>query len=119
MFFCHFSKVNVGISWRELSESTRQQVSNNCRQLKYKKLTQITLPQTEFEKICNDVSKPYPCYRQFAPRSLTDSQGIWHCIVLKDKETKNHLVLYTAGRAYPLYAAIIPSADAGQKRTET
>lgn len=106
MPFCHFTKVFEEISWDELKEKTKQQTANNCRQLEYKEVITITLSKTEFDIICNNISKPYACYQKFASLSIANAQGIWNCITLIDKQTKNKLILYTAGRPFPLYAAM-------------
>lgn len=107
MPFCHFSKVYEGISWDNLKEKTKLQIANNCRQLEYKEAIAITLTKAEFDIICKNISKPYDCYQKFVPLSIPNSQGIWNCITLIDKQTQRKLILYTAGRSFPLYVAMV------------
>ncbi len=106
MFFCHFSKVHRGISWSTIQENTRLQNSNHCQKIAYTEIAAVTLSESEFKTICRDISKPHPCYQQFAPLSLAKEDGTWQCISLIEPIANQKIILYTAGRKWPLYAAI-------------
>lgn len=106
MPFCHFSKVYKGTSWDELKANKLLQVARNCRELEYSELVTITVEQAEFDQMCNDVSCMRPCYRKYANQSLASLDGKWKCIVIDNEKSKQRIILYTAGRMYPLYAAV-------------
>ena len=110
MPFCYFTKVCEDISWEDLKKITKKQIANNCRQLEYNEIITITLSKTEFDNVCHNISKPHTSYLQFAPLSIANAQGIWNCITLIDKQTNNKLILYTAGRIFPLYVAMSKQA---------
>lgn len=106
MPFCHFSRVYKGTSWADLKANKELQKLNNCRELEYSELITVTVNQAEFDEICNDVSCSRSCYQKYAKESLATFEGKWNCIVIKNRENKQKIILYTAGRMYPLYAAI-------------
>lgn len=106
MPFCHFSRVYKGTTWLSLRATSEWQSKNNCKKLEYLEITTITVDQTEFKAICDDISYPRDCYREFTSESRTTSDGKWKCIVIEDRKSGQQIILYTAGRVYPLYAAI-------------
>ena len=104
--FCHFSRVFVGTTLRDLKLSNEQQVLRNCKKIEYSELSYIGLGQPEFDLFCRDISKPKHCYQKYAHESCADSRGRWKCIVIRCITSKQKIVLYTAGHTYPLYAGI-------------
>lgn len=103
---CHFSRVYEKTTWSDLKAASGQQVKNNCKKLEYAEIATITVEQAEFKLICSDVSYPRDCYRKYTPQSCAASDGKWKCIVIKERKSGQQIILYTAGRIYPLYAAI-------------
>ncbi len=106
MPFCHFSKVHKGTSWATLKANKQLQLSRKCREIEYVDLITIMVDQTEFDLICNDVSSTRSCYRKYTNQSIATSDGKWKCIIIKNKHNEQKIIVYTAGRTYPLYAAI-------------
>lgn len=45
------------------------------------------------------------CYQKYAHQSTSSSDGKWKCIIIKSHNNKQKIILFTAGRIYPLYAA--------------
>lgn len=74
--------------------------------MEYSEVVAIVISKSEFDAICNDISIPNPCYFRFAPQSVARLNGIWNCIILQNAQDTRKIILYTAGRVYPLYAAI-------------
>lgn len=74
--------------------------------MEYIELVNISVEQDEFKNICSDISIPRSCYQQYAHQSVSDLNGKWQCIIIKNIHNTQSLVLYTAGRLFPLYAAI-------------
>lgn len=105
MPFCHFSKVYRGATLSTLKATNEQQIKNNCKEMEYSPIATITVDQAEFKTICEDISHPRDCYQEFTSQSRTTPDGKWQCIVIKDRESGQQIILYTAGRIYPLYAA--------------
>lgn len=103
---CHFSKVNKNISWSKIKANTLLQITNNCKKIEYLELTAIVISKLEFDTICKDISIPNLCYQKFAFQSIAGVDGIWRCIILQNTQDTRKIILYTAGRIYPLYAAI-------------
>ena len=106
MPFCHFSKICKSISGSKIKANTLLQITNNCKKIEYLKLIDIVISKPEFDAICKDISIPSLCYQKFAPQSVAGADGIWRCIILQNMQDTRKLILYTAGRIYPLYAAI-------------
>ena len=106
MPFCHFSRVYNETSWQKLRKQKHLQKINNCKKLEYIELITISVSQSKFNLICKDISKPHSCYQKYAALSLADLNGIWRCIIINNAHDRKNLILYTAGRSYPLYAAI-------------
>ena len=106
MPFNHFSKVSTETTWSHLVHIKQLQIKSNCEMLEYTELVTLLVKQDEFKKICNAIILPDVCYQKYTADSLTTSDGKWRCIVLKDEQSNQKLILYTSGRKYPLYAAI-------------
>ena len=106
MPFCHFSRVYKETAWSDIKANIQFQISRNCKALEYLELITITIDQSEFELICSDISCPRPCYQKYSYHSVASSDGKWQCIVLTNKQNGQKLILYTAGRLYPLYASV-------------
>lgn len=106
MPFCHFSKISKSISWSKIKANTLLQIKNNCKKIEYLKLTDVAISKPEFDTICKDISIPSLCYQKFAHQSVAGTDGIWRCIILQNTQDTRKIILYTAGRIYPLYAAI-------------
>lgn len=106
MPFCHFSKVNNSISWSKIKANTLLQITNNCKKIEYLELTAIAISKPEFDTICKDISIPNLFYQKFTLQSVAGVDGIWRCIILQNTQDTRKIILYTAGRIFPLYAAI-------------
>lgn len=105
MPFCYFSRVYKGTSWLELKANRQLQISRKCKKIEYLDLVTIAVEQVEFDLICNDVSLARNCYQKYARQSIATLDGKWKCIIIKNQYRKEKIILYTAGRMYPLYAA--------------
>lgn len=106
MPFCHFSRVFDGTTWSDLKVNTKLQTSNKCKKLEYVELVLVAVEQYEFDIMCNDLSKSRDCYQKYADKSVAGLDGKWKCIVIENIQSKKKIIIYTAGRKYPLYAAI-------------
>lgn len=106
MPFSHFSRIFTGVTWSDLKKNHKLQEQNNCKKVEFTELTTIILSSKIFDCICNDISKPSPYYKKFTTESVADTNGKWKCIVLKNNQNSASLIIYTAGRSFPLYAAI-------------
>lgn len=106
MPFCHFSRAYKGTSWADLKSNEQLQITRGCKKMEYLELISIVVNQNEFNTICNDVSKARNCYQKYAHQSIATLDGKWRCIIIKNRHSKQKIVLYTAGRIYPLYAAV-------------
>ena len=105
MPFCHFSRVYKGTSLADLKAKEQLQISRKCKEVEYAEIISILVDQEEFDFICNDLSKVRSCYQKYAHQSTSSSDGKWKCIIIKSHNNKQKIILFTAGRIYPLYAA--------------
>ena len=105
MPFCHFSRVYKGTSSTDLKVKAQLQISRKCKEIEYTELISILVAQEEFDLICNDISRVRSCYQKYAHQSTTSSDGKWKCIIIKNSNNKQKIILFTAGRICPLYAA--------------
>ena len=106
MPFGHFSRVYKGTSWADLKANEQLQISRKCKKLEYTELISIVVDQEEFNLICSDMSNARNCYQKYTHQSITALNGKWKCIIIKNKHSMQRIILYTAGRTYPLYASI-------------
>lgn len=105
MPFCHFSKINRGTTLSSIKEKMVDQKTNDCKKLEYSVIATITISPDEFELICNDISKPHICYKNLTNQSTSSPEGKWRCIIIRNSKNHDSLILYTAGRLFPLYAS--------------
>lgn len=106
MPYGYFSKVYPKLDFEELARKINLQRSKPCKPIEYIELTSLEISQGEFDIICNDISHPHKCYAMYARQSIAESDGKWRCIILVQPQSEQRLVLYTAGRLYPLYASV-------------
>lgn len=102
-----FSRVIDDTNWYRLYENMQLQKKQRCKPLHYKTLAEISLSKTEFNILVNELANPHLCYLPYSPHSIADDDGIWKCILVDNKIDNRKIALYTAGRTFPLYAAII------------
>lgn len=102
-----FSRVLDNTNWDYLYKTMLVQKKQKCKPLHYKTLAEISLPKTEFNILVNELANPHPCYLPYSLQSIADDDGIWNCILIDNKIDNRKIALYTAGRTFPLYAAII------------
>lgn len=107
MTIAHFSRVVDDTDWNNLLETMRAQKENNCKPLKYKVVAEISLPPLEFDMLTDNLAKSAPFYLQYANQSVPDTYGVWGCILIDNQSDNRKIAVYTAGRTFPLYAAII------------
>lgn len=106
MPFCHFSRVYKGTSWMDLKANKQLQLSNKCKMIEFIELVAITVGPEEFNLLCTDLSSARSCYEKYSHQSISTLDGKWKCIVIKNQFGNQKIILYTAGRIYPLYAAV-------------
>lgn len=106
MPFCHFSKVHEGTSWSELQANKQFQILRKCKEIEYSELATIIVDQAEFDQICSDISHTSNYYQKYAHQSIAALDGRWRCIIIKNQNNKQEIIIYTAGRLHPLYAAV-------------
>ena len=103
----YFVKVSENLSWNTLKEKIRHQQETNCRPIPFVLLETIHISSREFDSISQNLLKPHSCYASHTAQSLPDSRGVWHCILIESPADSRNLLLYTAGRAWPLYASVL------------
>ena len=103
----YFVKVSDNLSWNALKEKVRRLQETDCRPLPFVISEKISVSFREFDSISENLRKPGDCYAPYTSQSLPDSHGIWHCILIESPEDSGNLLLYTAGRAWPLYASVL------------
>lgn len=103
----HFSRVVDNTCLQSLLVALQTQKERQCKPLHYKKLIDLSLPISDFESIADGIARPHPSYLQYALHSVADNHGTWRCISIGNQLDDRQIVLYTAGRTFPLYAAII------------
>ena len=102
----YFSKVSTNTTWESLYDTTLKQKSKNIAPEEYGVISTINLTDQEFKLIGQDLSRQYACYLRCYAKSVTNEKGILQCIVIQNKSKDKTLIVYTAGRAFPLYVAI-------------
>jgi hypothetical protein len=103
----HFSRVVDDTCLQNLLVASQTQNERKCKPLHYETLIDLSLSISDFESIAVAIARPHPCYLPYAFRSVADNHGIWRCILVRNQLDDRKIVLYTAGRTFPLYAALI------------
>lgn len=94
----YFLKLNRKSTWNDILE-------NRQNKREYAELIKIPLPETEFQNICENLMTPHPCYAQYSKQCVINGRDKLPCIVIESIHTGKRLILYTAGRIAPLFAA--------------
>lgn len=102
----HFVKVYRNISWDDIVYLTQAMKNQGCKPLLYKVIAEVILTKDEFGQLSKSISKPNSHYLEHVNRSMPSEKGIWNCISVKQSSTSIELLLYTAGRTFPLYLAL-------------
>lgn len=103
----YFVKVSENLSWNALKEKIRRQQETDCRPIPFVLLEKIPVSSREFDSISQNLQKPHSCYATHTAQSLPDSRGFWHCILIESPDDSRNLLLYTAGRPWPLYVSVL------------
>lgn len=103
----YFVKVSKNLSWNALKEKVRRLQETDCRPLPFVISEKIPVSSREFDSISQNLQKSHSCYASHSTQSLPDSRGVWHCILIESSGDSRNLLLYTAGRAWPLYASVL------------
>ena len=83
----------------------REQNSNKCKKIEYKELVCLYLKEEVFNCVGYNLYNSIEYYANYARHSTADTDGYWHCIVLKNIASGEKLIIYTGGRLRPLYVA--------------
>ncbi len=106
MPYCHFSKVYRGMKWVDVEKVKNLQIQRKCKELEYCILACYAVSDEVFNQFCEDISIPRHIYQDVADQSIASPEGKWKCIVIENAQCTKRIILYTAGRLYPLYVAI-------------
>lgn len=102
-----FSRVDQNTVFSSLVTEASQQIEAGHKPIDYSVVTEIYLPKEEFNAVMNNISLSIPQYRAYCKKSVTSSEGKWQCIEVKCLSEIRAIVIFTAGRTFPLYAAPI------------
>ena len=105
-FYQKINRIYEGITMSDLLTARERQSKSHCRRIEYSQIAKVVVDEAEYMNICNDLSAPRECFRPYAHMSRTTKNGIFKCIVIESEMSTQQIILYTAGQAYPLYAAI-------------
>ena len=103
----HFSRVLDDTSWKGLLDATQKQRKNNCIPLNYEVVNRISLSISDFDTLTEKIISPHSSYLKYTRQSIPSTHGTWKCIVISNDHDSRQVALYTAGRTFPLYAAIV------------
>lgn len=102
----HFIKVQDNIRWSDIVQLTQMVKSKGCKPIPYNTIAEIVLSQNQFELLVDSIAQPNPNYLEYTTRSIPAKDGIWNCISIKRNSCSEEVLLYTAGRTFPLYLAV-------------
>lgn len=102
-----FSRVDNTTSFSSLMAEASRQMKAANKAMYYEVISQIYVPNEQFSVIMNSVGTPIPQYEPHYKYSIASPMGIWQCIEVKCVSDIRVLVVYMAGRTFPLYAAPI------------
>lgn len=102
----HFIKVRENMSWADIKHLTNMVNSQGCKPMPYKIIAEVILTKSEFAMLSESLSQPNASYLEYTNQSTPSNDGIWNCIAIKQKPYLDEILLYTAGRTFPLYIAL-------------
>jgi len=102
-----FSRVELNTAFSSLAAEAKRQIEAGHKPIDYGVVTEIYLPKEEFCAVMDNISLPMPQYQAHCRKSVTSHEGAWQCIEVKCLSDIRAVVVYTAGRTFPLYAAPI------------
>jgi len=105
MLSAFFSRVQPKTSFNDILMAAIRQKRLGATPLEYCIIAEIKLPQNEFKIFAEDISVPIPHYGFRGVKSIAGEDGLWSCILIKGRANDSEIVVYTAGRTFPLYAA--------------
>lgn len=100
-----FSRVMSGMSFSLLQIKASNQYKLGLNPIEYIVIDSMFFKTIEFETVLRDISVPVSQYGVNYVGSITSQNGIWNCIEFKCLHDPRSLIVYTAGRTLPLYAA--------------
>lgn len=100
-----FSRVDASTSYSSLVVEAKRQIKAVNKPMNYEILCQIYVSAEQLRDVMDDIAIPRPLYRPYCWESVVTSAGIWRCIEIKCLYDMRGIVIYTAGRSFPLYAA--------------
>lgn len=103
----HFSRIFPDTTWSTLNKIVKQQRLNTCKPLPYLVLSEITISSKTFEELSQSLITPHKCYSNLTKLSVSNSYGIWNCILISCANDTKNILIYTAGNIYPLYGSIL------------
>lgn len=106
-----FSRVESNTSFSTLITNARHQIEAGHKALDYNIIAEVYLSKEEFDVVINNISLSVSQYKTHYTKSVTSPDGIWQCIEVKCSFDVRSVIIYTAGRTFPLYAAPLPLVD--------
>ena len=94
------------MSWFDMIKTIQYQIDHNRKKLKFNSIEDISLRSEEFDSVIKSIAQPRELFSKWGEKSKPDDDGIWNCITLKCLDDRREVVLYTAGRTFPLYLSI-------------
>jgi hypothetical protein len=102
----HFIKVRENMDWDNYIKLTQLLRKKGCKQLPYGIIGKIYLSENCFISLANKIYLPNTAYLKYSSHCVSSNNGIWNCISIRQVSSSNEILLYTAGRTFPLYIAI-------------
>lgn len=100
-----FSRVEPNTSFPSLITNAQSQIEAGRKPLDYNIIAEIFLSKAEFDEVLNNISLSIPQYKAHYVSSVASPDGVWQCIEIKCLFDDRTVIIYTAGRTFPLYAA--------------
>jgi hypothetical protein len=102
----HFIKVRDNMHWKDIVRLAEAVRSKGCKPIPYNIIAKVTLAPSEFELLTGSLSHPNHNYLQYTSKSIPTKNGVWNCISMRKRSSNVEILLYTAGRTFPLYFAV-------------
>ena len=101
----YFVKVGERSSLEDVLASMRLQEKRSLKKIRYCSVAQIQLADEEFQSMLYPITQSHNIYVKFGPSNAISCDGSLRCITLTNSSEGAHLVVYTAGRTFPLYVS--------------
>ncbi len=96
---------------QEVKDCTKTAIANRARRETYKIRKTISLSDEEYKNFIGHLSDDYDFLMEYTDLCGPDVDGYTNCLAVRNKQTKEKILVNTEGYNYARYVALLPESD--------